>query len=77
MGLSSALPWGRTVDGVFKFLLMKISASLRGLEARVFVIVLGLLDQVGSRTNHLLGSQSAVPLACALGKALEPDRVPG
>lgn len=77
MGLSSALPWGRTVDGVFKFLLMKISASLRGLEARVFVIVLGLLDQVGSRTSHLLGSQSSVPLACALRKALEPDRVPG
>lgn len=40
-GLSSGLPWGRTVDGVFKFLLMKTSTSLHGLEASESVIALG------------------------------------
>lgn len=67
LGLSSRLPRGRTVDNVFKFLLMKTSACLHRLEAREFVIVLGLLAQVGSWTSHLLGSEFAVPLGWCPG----------
>lgn len=66
---------------MFSFLLMKISISIHGLEVHEFVIVFGLLDQVGSRTSHLLGSELAVSLGYALEwrelKGPEPDRVTG
>lgn len=51
---------GVTLDSVFKFLLMKISISLNGLKVCEFIIVFGLLDEVRSETDHLLGSD--VPL---------------
>lgn len=48
---------GLILDSVFKFLLMKISSiSLNMLKAHEFLIVFGLLDEVRSHNDHLLGS---------------------
>lgn len=44
MGLSFRFFRGRTVDNVFKFLLMKMFVFFYGFEVREFVIVFGLLD---------------------------------